>query len=66
MDDSEEESEENVAEYEDDADNDEKTIEGNCLFNVGKCRRLKERKIKHVIEKVLKWRQLYARNFCNI
>ena len=25
-----------------------------------KCRRLKERKIKHVIEKVLKWRELYA------
>jgi hypothetical protein len=25
-----------------------------------KCRRLKERKIKNVIEKVLKWRELYA------
>jgi hypothetical protein len=25
-----------------------------------KCRRLKERKIKHVIEKVLRWRELYA------
>lgn len=30
------------------------------LEQEGKCRRLKERKIKHVIEKVLKWRELYA------
>jgi hypothetical protein len=41
-------------------------MEGNLLIDSGKCRRLKERKIKHVIEKVLKWRQLYARIFVHI
>ncbi len=62
MEDSEEESDENVDDQEE-AENDEKALEGNLfIFMVGKCRRLKERKIKHVIEKVLKWRQLYARN----
>ncbi len=43
---------------ESDSDNhseEEEEVEGDQ-----KCRRLKERKIKHVIEKVLKWRELYA------
>lgn len=38
-----------VSEEEDNVDDDD-------LEQEGKCRRLKERKIKHVIEKVLKWR----------
>ena len=42
-----------VSEEEDNLDDDD-------LEQEGKCRRLKERKIKHVIEKVLKWRELYA------
>ena len=42
------------------ASEEEEEIDDEDIDQEGRCRRLKERKIKHVIDKVLKWRELYA------
>ena len=42
------------------ASEEEEEIDDEDIDQEGRCRRLKERKIKHVIAKVLKWRELYA------